>query len=224
MNKTNSALDILIVAVGLMMIVAPAECVQVIVILLGLGAVVSGIMELSTGTSLIPDTVFKMNMIIQGWLSIVVGILAIALPLAFAKVVWTAMVYILAVYLLVLGGLRIAALSKLRAAGIELKKYIFEIIASFAVAVVLFCIPAALGKIIIRIIGIAAIAVAAGLFYYQWKNRVIVESADFVADAEPSGNAADSAADAEPSGNAADSAADADTSGNAADEPDSFEK
>src|SRR5574344_839652 len=100
MRKSHIALGILVGCIGLMMLFAPAEWIKVTIILLGIGAVINGIYNLKTVRTLVSDSTYQQVISIRGISSIVIGILAILLPLIIAGIVWTIMIYILGVYLL----------------------------------------------------------------------------------------------------------------------------
>ena len=96
---------------------------------------------------------------------------AIIFPIVFAETIWIAMIYMLAIYLLISASLALYGATKMKSAGISTKMFSSEIVISFIVAILLFLIPATIGKVIIRIIGIAVIAGAAGFMYWEWKNK-----------------------------------------------------
>ncbi len=184
MDKRNIIIDVIVAAAGLMMIAAPEKCVQIIVILLGCGAIINGIIYLTASMDIVESSTIRTGITISAWISIIVGILAIMLPLVFASIVWTAMVYMLAIYLSFMAVMRIIAFPSFNKAGQKHQKYIVEIVLEILVAIILFFIPASLGKFLIRFVGIILLAGAVFFFIYQWRNKAIIEDADSVTDDE----------------------------------------
>jgi len=171
MKKTYLGIAILTIIVGLLMLFAPEAWTKVIVILLGATAILNGIYNLYYVRTIISDANYRKVIIIRGILSIVIGILAIILPLAIAATIWNIMLYILGAYLLISAGLEIYATMKLKNNGIELKPYYGEIIGSIILAIILFLIPITLGLILIRICGAILILFGIGVIIWEWKNR-----------------------------------------------------
>ena len=96
---------------------------------------------------------------------------AVILPLALATAVWTAMVYVLAAYLLVSALLELYASIRLRSSGVDTKPYYGEIIGSIVLAVILFIIPAQVGIVLVRICGALLVLSGLGVIFWQWRNR-----------------------------------------------------
>ncbi len=183
MRKTNFMLGVLLAVVGLMMIVAPDKCIKVAVILLGIEAVVNGIFSLAKIRQLVSDKDFQFAVLIRGIISIIIGLLAIVLPLKFAETMWTVMLYVLAAYLLVAAVLELYAVAKLRNTGIERKQYVLEAVVSTICAVILFIIPQQIGMIIIRILGVVVLLVSTVYVLYEWRNRpIVVDNVEVVDD------------------------------------------
>lgn len=174
MRKSYIALGILAGVIGLMMLFAPTEWIKVTVILLGIGAVINGIYNLKTVRNLVTDTDYRRMITIRGFFSIVVGFLAVFLPLLIAGIVWTVMIYVLGVYLLLSAGSELFALTKLKEAHIDTKPYMYEVFFSIGLAVLLFIMPAAFGVIIVRIIGILIFLASAGFIFREWKNKPLL--------------------------------------------------
>ncbi|MCK9169963.1 MAG: DUF308 domain-containing protein [Treponema sp.] len=174
MRKTNFMLGILLAVVGLLMIVAPDKCIKAAVVILGLEAIANGIFSLIKIRQLISDKDFQSAVLIRGIISIIIGLLAVILPLRFAAAMWTVMLYVLAAYLLLAALLELYAVAKLRNTGIERKQYVVEAIVSIICAVILFIIPQQAGMVIIRILGVVVLLVSLIYVLYEWRNRPIV--------------------------------------------------
>lgn len=184
MRKTYIGIGLLTAVVGLLMLFAPDAWTKVVVIILGVAAIVNGIFNLFYVRSVISDRSYRRAIILRGIISIVVGLVAVVLPLALAATVWTVMLYVLAAYLLVSAALEVYATVKLKASGINVKPYYGEIIGSAVLAVVLFVIPAQLGLVLIRICGALLVITGAGVIIWEWKNRNYVVSPTSVKDVD----------------------------------------
>jgi len=186
MRKSIIGTGVLILVISLMMIISPETCIKVAVIVLGIGGVVNGIYNLLAVRSFVADQTFKRIITIRGLLSIVVGLVAVILPLFLAETIWTIMIYMLAIYLIISAAMEIISTFHLKKEGIPTKMFTIEIISSIILAIILFVIPAALGLNLIRIIGIALLVVSVGLLIWEWRTSsnntyakaVVVEDTD----------------------------------------------
>ena len=104
-------------------------------------------------------------------MSIVIGLLAFFLPLIFAEVMWTVMIYVLAVYLLISAGMELYAAGKLRDTGLDRRQFLLDAVISVAAAIAMFIIPAKIGIAFVRLAGIVLILVGAAYIFYAWRNR-----------------------------------------------------
>jgi uncharacterized membrane protein HdeD (DUF308 family) len=141
MRKTDFLLGVLLAVVGLMMIIEPSQCIRVAVIALGAAAVVDGVYSIAKIRTLLNDYAFQVTSVISGAVSILIGAVAIVLPLAVADVMWTIMLYVLAVYLILLAVVGMYTVAKLRDTGIARRQYVVDIIVAFICAIILFIIP-----------------------------------------------------------------------------------
>lgn len=180
MRKTYIGIGILAIIIGLMMLIVPHQCIKAIVIILGVFSVANGVYNLFAIRRLIADSDFAITITIRGIISIIVGLLAILLPLIFAGVIWTIMVYILAFYLLISSGMEIYGANKMKKVGINTKPYIAEIIGSIIIALILLIIPAEIGTLIVRLLGIAIMIVGIGLLFFETRNKTLIVYAEEV--------------------------------------------
>ena len=195
MNRTNFSLGVLVALVGLVMLIAPQQSISVVVILLGASAVLNGLYDILTTRTFSVSPVFKKTALIRGLSSIIIGLLAVCLPLAFAETVMNVMRWILAIYMIfaVIG--EFVLIFTLSEDSNLKKRFIYEALGYAAVAVVLFMLsPDTAGPIIVRILGIVIMLGGAGYTFYTWKNRTIVVEADDVRDEGEASTAADEAA------------------------------
>ena len=186
MDKSKVFLGFVTAALGLFLLISPDTFISFFVIILGVAAVIDGIFILAATRDLIIDPQYKLIVTVRGVLSIVVGLLAVILPIAVAAVVWKAMAYTLAIYLIISAGMQIYTITKLHRNGIMVRQSMIEVASSLLIALVLFVIPAqTAGHFIIRLFGIALLVVGIGLLVIQWKSRpevVLPDSVETVED------------------------------------------
>lgn len=171
MKHKNLLIGALLSVIGALMLFFPAQCVSAVVILLGLGAVINGIYNLLHTRKLIADSSFQSAVTLRAAVGIVIGLLALFLPLLFARALWTFMLYALAVYLLLNAAFGLFIVGKLHDSGIDRKQFLLDAIISFAASAAMFIIPAKIGFTVVRIAGAALLVVGALYLFYIWKNR-----------------------------------------------------
>ena len=186
MDKSKVFLGFVTAALGLFLLISPDTFISFFVIILGVAAIIDGIFILAATRDLIIDPQYKLIVTVRGVLSIVVGLLAVILPITVAAVVWKAMAYTLAIYLIISAGMQIYTITKLHRNGIMVRQSMIEVASSILIALVLFVIPAqTAGHFIIRLFGIALLVVGIGLLVIQWKSRpevVLPDSVETVED------------------------------------------
>lgn len=182
MRKSYLMLAALTAVIGIMMILAPTECVKVSVIVLGIAAIINGLHSLVAVRNILPDSAFCTTETIKGFSSIILGILAVLLPLVFAGILWTIMVYVIAVYLFLSAIAELFNITQLKAANLETHSFSTEAIVSLVLSVILFCLPAKIGVIIIRLGGIALLIGSAACVYLEWKHKPLSIEAEILPD------------------------------------------
>ena len=180
MRKTYIVIGILAIIIGLLMLIIPQQCVKIIVIILGFFSIGNGIFNLFHIRKMVADPDFIKTINIRGIISIAIGFFAILLPLAFAGILWTIMVYALAFYLLASIVMEYYGIKKMDQVGINTKPYIAEIIGSVIIAIILFIIPAKIGTLIIRILGLLIILVGIILLLAKTKREPLIVYAEEV--------------------------------------------
>lgn len=165
MQKTNFITGLVLVSVGFLLLIIPNQIVKAVVIVLGAEAIVNGVFSFLTVRQLVADESFRFPILIRSVISVVVGLLAVFLPLAVAGVMWTVMLYVLGVYLFFAAVMELFAMAKLRDTDINRKQFVFEAIVSIFVAVILFILPRQIGAAILRIFG-AVIFVIGGVLLF----------------------------------------------------------
>ncbi|MBQ9623194.1 MAG: DUF308 domain-containing protein [Treponema sp.] len=192
MDKNKLFLGFMTAALGLFLLISPDTFISFFVILLGLAAIIDGIFILTATRDLIIDPQYKLIVTVRGVLSVVVGVLSVVLPIAVAAVVWKAMAYTLAIYLIVSCGMQIYTITKLHRNGIMIRQSMIEVASSLVLALVLFIIPAqTAGHFIVRLFGLILLAIGIGLVLIQWKSRpevVVPDSVETVEEEKESEN------------------------------------
>ncbi len=155
MKKISWWMGALLAFLGLMIFCFPTFWIKLAVIVLGLGAIAYGIYNIVYVKDLFDNTNYKTTLTIKSIASIIIGSLAVFLPLAFAGATWTVMIRILMIYLFVVSITGFVSLALLRDSDIDRKKYIMENIILLLVAVILLLIsPENLARGILRVIGL----------------------------------------------------------------------
>lgn len=191
MKKMDWLFGALVALLGLLLIIMPKFWICAIVVLIGLGLIAYGIYNLKVTRGLLDNTKYKKSILIKGIANIVIGVFAILFPMAFGKTVWNAMVYLLAIYLIISAAIGFYSVTLLKDSDVERKKYVWENLALLIIAIVLFLIsPNKLGLAIVRIIGILVMIVGGVLALLGVKSakEIVVAEADVSDDSEESGD------------------------------------
>lgn len=196
MKKWNMYYGIILALIGLLVIIFPAFWVKVVVILLGLAAVCYGIYGLKFSKSIFENTMYERTILIKSIASIVIGAMAILFPLAIGNAAWSAMIWVLIIYLILAAIMGFYAAALLKDSGIARKRYFLENLGLLVAAVLLILIsPKSLGSAILRIIGALAVLAGAGLVVFEVlskKKEIVVEvDPDAVVDETPASTESD---------------------------------
>lgn len=168
MKKWNYFIAGLLGVLGILILIFPAFWIKLIVILLGLSAVGYGIYNFTYIKKLSDNSSYRSAIMIRSLVSVIIGLLAVILPMTVAETMWTIMIYVLAVYLVCSACLGFYGMYILRHSDVELKNYLLENFILLAIAVFLFLVPAQLGIAIVRVLGLAVIAVGAFFGISEW--------------------------------------------------------
>lgn len=182
MRKTYVGLSILLFLVGLVMIFSPEGWIKACVIIIGFSILLNGFYNIIKMRVLLLNPFFQKAILVRGILSILVGILAILLPLVLAKLVFSVLLYGLAIYLCIASVIQGYALYKIKDAGYSVSPYLYEIVFSIVLALVFVFIPTEVGKSIVRIFGIIVSLGAIGFIVYEWKSKPYIIQAESVED------------------------------------------
>ncbi len=170
------------------MLLTPSAFAKFAVILLGGASILNGVLILLTARNLIFDRLYNHVVIARGILSILVGSVAVALPLVFAETVLRIIAYSLGGYLVISSLLLSFTALKLRRNGIPVKKSAIEIAVSLFLALLLLTIltlisPERVGMTIIYVFSIILIFSGLSLVILQWikrpKSAIVVQEQDY---------------------------------------------
>lgn len=159
---------ILAALLGLLVIIFPSFWIKLVVVIIGLAAIGYGVYCLKFTKALSDDIYYKRTILIKSIVSIIAGVMAVLFPLAIGGAAWTAMIWVLIIYLLASAAIGFYAAALLKDSGVERKRYIIENLLLLAVAVILILIsPRALGNAIIRLIGIVVLVAGIALILFD---------------------------------------------------------
>jgi len=159
---------ILAALLGLLVIIFPSFWIKLVVVIIGLAAIAYGIYCLKFTKALSDDIYYRRTILIKSIVSIIAGVMAVLFPLAIGGAAWTAMIWVLIIYLLASAAIGFYAAALLKDSGVERKRYIIENLLLLAVAVILILIsPRALGNAIIRLIGIVVLVAGIALILFD---------------------------------------------------------
>ena len=164
---------ILAALLGLLVIIFPTFWIRLVVIIIGLAAIAYGVYCIKFTKAVFDDSYYKKTILIKSIVSIIAGVMAVLFPLAIGGAAWSAMIWVLIIYLLVSAAIGFYAAALLKDSGVERKRYIIENLLLLAVSILLILIsPRDLGKAIIRLIGIVVLVGGAGLILFDvFSNR-----------------------------------------------------
>lgn len=189
---------ILAAILGLLVIIFPQFWIRLVVVIIGLAAIGYGIYCIKFTKAVFDDSYYKRTILIKSIVSIIAGVMAVLFPLAIGGAAWTAMIWVLIIYLLVSAAIGFYAAALLKDSGVERKRFIIENLLLLAVAVVLILIsPRALGNAIIRLIGIIVMVAGIVLVVFDIlssKNEVKAEVVE-VKEETPENHDSDAAVD-----------------------------
>lgn len=155
----------LLVICGILIVSIPQFWIRFFVVVFGLAAIAYGIYEFILVKDIPEDAPkYKKSILIKASVSVVFGVLSVVIPVAVADTLWKIGVYLFAAGLIIVSALGFYSVSVLQETSPKRKQYIIENLALLVVAILMFLIsPDALGKTIIRIVGI--IGIIAGLLW-----------------------------------------------------------
>ncbi len=159
---------ILAALLGLLVIIFPSFWIKLVVIMIGLAAIAYGVYSIKFTKIISEEISYRRTILIKSIVSIIAGVMAVLFPLAIGGAAWTAMIWVLIIYLLASAAIGFYAAALLKDSGVERKRYIVENLLLLGVAVVLILIsPRSLGNAIIRLIGIIVLVAGVSLIIFD---------------------------------------------------------
>ncbi len=180
MDKNKLLIGFLTILVGILILLASDAFIKFTVIVLGALAVISGILNLVSARHQIIDPGYNRIILIRGILSIVIGLIAVTVPLAFAESLFNIMAYILGFYFFISALMQIYTSIRLYRNGVPVKQSIIEILTSLILSAFLFSLKFDTVKFIINICGFGLIAAGAIILFIQWRSKPLVITPDSV--------------------------------------------
>lgn len=172
MKTKNIVLGGILAVIGLLMIINPGACINAVVVLVGLTAVVIGGYNLFYTYKNCTVSQAKKMILIKSIVSIVIGLIAVISPFALVKTVasiWKIISIVLGVYLILFAAAGIYSGIKYKSENPEdFKKNLTEGIICVLIAILLFIIPVgAVGLTIVKALGVIGIIVGAVLILVE---------------------------------------------------------
>jgi uncharacterized membrane protein HdeD (DUF308 family) len=164
------ALGVLLAALGVFMMFQSESFAQVLVAVIGIVLVLSGIYSIGSTRAYAWSKRGRSVYLVKSILSIVVGLLAVTLPLAVATVSWSVLIYLLAAQLAISALISLFNGIVLRNGEISVSPIFVEAFSSLVLALLLFLFPRQIGSMILKIVGFIVFAIGLGLVV--WASRI----------------------------------------------------
>ena len=164
MKTKNIILGAVLALVGILMIAIPDACIKAVVVLVGAAAVAFSVYNLLVVYKQSQDAAFKKTILIKGIITFVIGLVAVICPFVLVKTVaaiWKIISIILAVYLILYGGISVYSAAKLKPAfPVESRRLIIEALICVAIAVLMIIISLdSFVRAFIQVVGIGGLLI-----------------------------------------------------------------
>lgn len=153
------ATGLAVLAVGIFMLASGETFIRVLLMVLGVLSILSGIASIATVGRYGFGRYNRSATMVKGMLGLIVGVLAVVMPLVTAQATWIVFVYILAAQLLLSAIVAFGGALAVGARGVGSSRLASEGWLSLLFAVVLFLFPQSIGKLLLTILGIVVIVV-----------------------------------------------------------------
>lgn len=158
----------LLIALGLLFfgvftLVKPKLFEQLFIIALGIVAIVTGTSSLVTLNKYSFNKFNRTSTLIKGVASIIIGVLAVILPITMGGVLWRIVLYVLAAQLLLSAIVVIIDAFAVRLLGLSPAPLFLEGVVSLVVSILLFISPKTIADLLVTILGVALIVVAVAI-------------------------------------------------------------
>ncbi|MFA5571046.1 MAG: DUF308 domain-containing protein [Sphaerochaetaceae bacterium] len=174
---TYLLIAILILIAGVFVLIRQDLFKQIFVISLGVAAVIVSVVSLIMLGRYAFTPFYYRSTLMKGVLGLIVGVLAIVMPLSTAETIWTIILYILAAQLVLGALISFVDVIALRKLGYKSSYHIWEGVISLVIAVVLFIFPQELATMLVTIVGliIIVIGLTLALIAILWLRKLPVE-------------------------------------------------
>ncbi len=165
MRKKGGWIVYLLIALGLLFLgiftlAKPKLFEQLFIIALGIVAIVTGTTSLVTLNKYSFGKFNRTTTLVKGIGSIIIGVLAVILPITIGGALWRIILYVLAVQLLLSAIVVLIDAFAVRSLGLSPAPLVIEGIVSFVVAILLFVSPREIADLLVTILGIVLIVLA----------------------------------------------------------------
>lgn len=174
---TYLLIAILILIAGVFVLIRQDLFKQIFVISLGVAVVIVSVVSLIMLGRYAFTPFYYRSTLMKGVLGLIVGVLAIVMPLSTAETIWTIILYILAAQLVLGALISFVDVIALRKLGYKSSYHIWEGVISLVIAVVLFIFPQELATMLVTIVGliIIVIGLTLALIAILWLRKLPVE-------------------------------------------------
>ena len=163
----------LLMLLGIFLMFQQDSFVRFFISLLGIFLVGSGVSSLLALKKYQLGSRSKTATLIQALLSIIVGLVAVIVPLSTATVSWKILLYIIAAELVFSAVISFLDAMLLRKSSFSVSGLLTEGVFSLFVAVLLFAFPEAIGTMLLKLIGVVLIATGLGMLLWSLRIRQI---------------------------------------------------
>jgi uncharacterized membrane protein HdeD (DUF308 family) len=153
------AIGLAVLAVGIFMLASGETFIRILLMVLGVLSILSGIASIATVGRYGFGRYNRNATMVKGMLGLVIGVLAVVMPLFTAQATWMVFVYVLAAQLLLSAVVSLGAAFAVGARGVGSSRLSAEGWLSLLFAVVLFLFPKSIGQLLLTILGIVVIVV-----------------------------------------------------------------
>lgn len=163
----------LLVVLGIYLMFQQESFVRIFISILGLFLVGSGVASLFALRTYTLGRRTKMATLIQALISIVLGLVAVIVPLSAANVSWTLLLYLIAIELIFSAIISFIDALLLRKSELPVSALLSEGVFSLVVAILLFVFPQQIGSMLLKLFGVVLIAMGLGMVLWSVRIRKI---------------------------------------------------
>ncbi|MFA6731943.1 MAG: hypothetical protein EOM32_00350 [Spirochaetia bacterium] len=162
-----------LVVLGIYLMFQQESFVRIFISILGLFLVGSGVASLFALRSYSLGRRTKTATLVQAILGIVLGLVAVIVPLSAANVSWTLMLSLIAIELIFSALISFLDAILLRKSELPVSALLGEGVFSLVVAVLLFVFPQQIGSMLLKLFGVVIIAMGLGMVLWSVRIRKI---------------------------------------------------